>query len=348
MKIVIQRNGQFHGPYPISLIDDYLKSGRVFLNDLARNEDEASAPWSTLDQLLSQSGSNAWNLLSWKEALRHFRTVFDLGLLFPCQEIRSLQWLSDRKLLYLAAVGLTPATLLAISSGGSMSYWAVAFYFSTLWTLFFYYLFRTPQVKPAFCLICFFGTGLISIPLLLVFQHFPPIPFFLSLAESETLLLRALGMLLGVGIWEELCKAAVVFWVARRPGIILMPQTTVFYGMISGLGFGIYEGVDYQQNINREQGVDTAYFLNIARLTSLPFLHAVWTGIAGYFIGFAALFAHKRYALWLYAILAPACLHAFYNTFGWSLIGLSSGFLGVILLMTYLTNSKKTQIQLGL
>lgn len=345
---MIQRNGQFHGPYPISLISDYLKSGRVFLNDLARNEDEASAPWSTLDQLLSQSGCSAWNLLSCKESLRNFRTVFDPGLLFPCQEIRSWQWLSDRKLLYLAAVGLTPATLLSISSGGSMSYWAIAFYFSTLWTIFFYYLFRTPQVKPAFCLFCFFGTGLVSIPLLLVFQHFPPIPFFLSLAESETLPLRALGMLLGVGIWEELCKAAVVFWVARRPGIILMPQTTVFYGMISGLGFGIYEGVGYQQHINREQGVDTAYFLNIARLTSLPFLHAVWTGIAGYFIGFAALFAHKRYALWLYAILAPAFLHAFYNTFGWSLIGLFSGFLGVILLMTYLANSKKTQRQLGL
>jgi hypothetical protein len=29
--------------------------------------------------------------------------------------------------------------------------------------------------------------------------------------------------------------------------------------------------------------------LNLIRLTTLPFLHAIWTGITGYFIGFARL-----------------------------------------------------------
>lgn len=86
-----------------------------------------------------------------------------------------------------------------------------------------------------------------------------------------------------------LCKAAILFWLVKRPSQLLIPQTVVFYGMMSGLGFGIYEGVNYQMNLNRTQGIDQAYFLNIARLTSLPFLHAVWSGLVGYFISFAAL-----------------------------------------------------------
>ena len=116
--------------------------------------------------------------------------------------------------------------------------------------------------------------------------------------------------------------------------------------MLSGLGFGIYEGVAYQQTINREQGIDTAYFLNIARLTSLPFLHAMWTGIAGYFISFSALVPSKKYGLWVLAILIPAILHACYNTFGWSILGLGTGLLSVVLLMTYLSNCNQMQKQL--
>jgi RsiW-degrading membrane proteinase PrsW (M82 family) len=167
------------------------------------------------------------------------------------------------------------------------------------------------------------------------------------LASSSNFLSRALGMFFAVGINEEICKAAIIFWLVKRPGSILAPQTVVFYGMISGLGFGIYEGVSYQQTINREQGVDAAYFLNIARLTSLPFLHAIWTGIAAYFISFSALVPKKKYGLWILAIVTPATLHAIYNTFGWNIIGLGSGLLGVVLLMSYLSNCNQMHQHLG-
>lgn len=154
-------------------------------------------------------------------------------------------------------------------------------------------------------------------------------------------------MFFAVGINEEVCKAAIIFWLVKRPGSILSPQTVVFYGMISGLGFGIYEGVSYQQTINRAQGVDAAYFLNVARLTSLPFLHAIWTGIAAYFIAFSALVPNKRHGLWILAIAFPAALHATYNTFGWNIIGLGSGLFSVILLMTYLSSCNQMHLHLG-
>ena len=224
-----------------------------------------------------------------------------------------------------------------------MAYWAIAFYFSALWALFFYYLFKTPQVRAPICFLCFFFTGIISIPVLLVIQNILPWSVLYGMIESPNFIARALGMFFGVGLNEELCKAAIIFWIATRPGSILMPQTVVFYGMLSGLGFGIYEGVAYQQSVNREMEIDMAYCLNLARLTSLPFLHAMWTGIASYFIAFAALQPHRKYGLWVMAICIPAGLHATYNLYGWNILGLGSGLLGVILLMTYLSNCQHMQ-----
>lgn len=55
----------------------------------------------------------------------------------------------------------------------------------------------------------------------------------------------------------------------------------------------------------------------------------------------------KRFALWIIAISIPVVLHAVYNTFGWSLIGLGAGLLSVILLMTYLSNCNQMHQNLG-
>jgi RsiW-degrading membrane proteinase PrsW (M82 family) len=344
VKILVQRGGQTFGPYTEQLAAQYLAAGTLLPQDLARDDASAGSQWVPLKTLLAKSSAASKVSLSslMSQTMLNLKS-FDLQLIFPWKEVTSLHWMQDRKLIYLAAIGLCPAVALAVTGGQSLSYWAIAFYFSSLWALFFYYLFRTKQVETWLCFTCFFVTGVVSIAVLLVLQHLPPWSFFYSMVDSKNFLARVLGMLFGVAINEEICKAAVILWLVRRPGSILMPQTVVFYGMISGLGFGIYEGVNYQQTLNRQQGVDTAYFLNIARLTSLPFLHAVWTGIAAYFIAFAALFPSKRHALWLVAILIPAVLHATYNICGWNIVGLATGLLSVILLMTYLSNCTAMQ-----
>ena len=350
MNILIQRNGQQFGPYPDHVAHSYLATGQLLPQDLAKDASLPSSPWCPLDKLLlltsppPAASFNVFQNIAGK-TLKDLKS-FDLRLILPWKEISSLRWVQDRKLIYLALIGLAPAIVIAISGGAFLGYWAIAFYFSALWAIFFYYLFKTPQVKTPFCFICFFFTGIIAISVLLVIQRIPPWTLLYSLADSKDLLLRSLGFFFGVGINEELCKAAIIFWLVKRPGNILIPQTVVFYAMLSGLGFGIYEGVAYQQTINRAQGIDTAYFLNIARLTSLPFLHAMWTGIAGYFISFSALYPAKKYGLWVLAILIPASLHAIYDIFGWNILGLGTGLLSVILLVTYLSNCKQMQTQL--
>jgi len=345
MRIIVQRNGQRYGPYSEQTALQYMNQGQLFPHDLAQDDSAGSVShWVPLEKLLGSPGASGPGFVG--QTLTGLKS-FDLRMIFPWKEITSLRWIRDRKLINLAAIGLAPAVALAIAPGANIAYWAIALYFSSIWALFFYYLFRTPEVAARLCFVCFFFTGIISIAVLLVLQNIPPWSLLYPLTESPSFITRALGMFFAVGISEEVCKAAIVFLIVSRPGTFLAPQTVVFYGMISGLGFGIYEGVSYQQNINREQGVDAAYFLNIARLTSLPFLHAVWTGISAYFISFSVLVPKKRFALWIVAICIPAALHAAYNTFGWSLIGLGTGLLSVILLMTYLSNCNQMHQHLG-
>ena len=345
MRLHIVRGGQEYGPYPVSDVQRFLADGSVFPHDEARKEGDPPGMRAPLAQVLQDAGigyratrkGNPFRL-----ALEDLKSL-ELKLILPWREIASARWFKDRRLLYLAGIGLVPAFALALTRDVTAGYWAVALYFSGLWALFFYYLFKTKQVQLKYCFLCFFFTGMVSITALLLLQRIPPWSGLYALAQSDFLPSRFLGMFLGVGIHEELCKAAILFWLVRRPNKNLIPQTVVFYAMISGLGFGIYEGVAYQQTVNREQGVDMAYLLNIARLTSLPFLHAIWTGLAGYFISFAALYPRRRYGLWALAIAVPAVFHATYNTFGWGLMGLGSALLSVVLLMTYLSTCVQMQ-----
>lgn len=349
MRIIVSRNNQEFGPYSLQAVQQYLAQGSLLPHDLGR---DASAPGSVpvpLSQLLSAqgvSGATPGAGNPFKQTYENLRS-FDPKLLFPWGTISSLGWFKDRRLVYLAVIGLGPAVALAIAPAAWVGYWALALYFSVIWALFFYYLFKTPEMIPKTCVQAFLITGFVSIPVLLLLQRVPPWAIFYGWAESPSVIPRFFGMFFGVGLSEEVCKAAFVFWLVRRPGVLLLPQTVVFYAMISGLGFGICEGVAYQMTLNRKQGVDEAYFLNIARLTSLPFIHAIWAGIAGYFISFAVINPRKRYGLWVLAICVPALFHALYNTFGWGLVGLGSALLSVVLLSTYLASVQQMQQQLA-
>jgi protease PrsW len=265
-------------------------------------------------------------------------------LLMPFEKLRDLHWLENRKMLAIAAIGLLPLIIISIFGGrGDLrsAYWAIAFYFSALWGMFFYYVFPAPGVRLATSVGCFFGTGFFSISLLLLIYQIPPLNLVSQLAMTPNLFVSMVTFIFGVGLPEETCKALALFIVAVRLGPV-PPQTMLFYGLMSGLGFGIYEGVGYQmgRNIAFSSGSGEYYYLlNLMRLTSLPFLHSIWTGIAGYFIGFATQFPDRRYGLWIVAIGLPALFHGLYNAFSGSLLGFAFAILSVLTLYLYLAKS---------
>ena len=263
-------------------------------------------------------------------------------LLLPWQEFTSGRWLKQRRALAIAFVGLIPLAIIALKGATEhvqQAYWAVALYFSVLWAVFFYYSFPTQDVSKKDAVFCFLGSALSGTLLLSLIYRLTPVQLFLPWIRSDSIPQMWVGFVGAVGLAEELSKALILVLMFRQRER-LSPQMMMFYGLMAGLGFGIYEGVSYQFQWNwRAQSLGGYYLLNVLRLTSLPFLHAVWTGIAGYFIGVARLHPERKAGLWFVAIGLPALLHGTYNTFSGNLLGLLVALFSVLTLNLYLSRN---------
>lgn len=270
---------------------------------------------------------------------------FGAGLLLPKSAFSFKTFKNDKRLLLMSIVGLGPAFVIKFTGATYLTFYAIALYFSMIWGLFFFYVFKTDQVKTRTTVIIFFATQVIIFILVDVLRFTEINPLY-QLTKSRFFLNRVVGFVFGVGVFEELIKAIPLFYLAARSKEPQQPQTIVFYGLISGIGFGVFEGVMYQITVNSKLGYNESFFMNIARLTSLPFLHAIWAGIAGYFISMSFLFPKNRQSLWVLSIAIPAVIHGLYDVLGWSIPGLAICFIGVGLLVIYLQRAKDFQNKL--
>lgn len=341
MNYFIHRNNQQFGPYTAEALKSYVEDGKILMSDQASTE--FSPNRKTVRELLQEARlpvhiKNQGNIA---EQIRNIGRE----LIIPDMPFIRNDLVRDRKLIYLASIGLAPAFLITFTFGTYLTFYAIALYFSVIWGIFFYYMFRTRQVTTRNTIILFFLTQLTAL-VLTSLQRLPPLNILYALTESRSILLRLSGFTLGVGVLEETIKALPLLILIRRAREPLVPQTMVFYGLVSGIGFGVLEGVLYQTTTNTTLAYNDAFFMNIARLTSLPFLHAVWCGIAGYFISFAHIFPKYRRSLYLLAIGIPALLHGLYDTLGWNLPGLASTLISVLLLIYYLKRSSDYQAKL--
>lgn len=324
-KISVIRNGKSFGPYTPQQVVNYVQQNKLLLNDLAFLDNDPQTY--TLQSILSKLGLRV-------QATSPLASIKKIGIdfLFPWASISNMGWRKDPRFLVLAAAGLLPLAL-SIFATSSLVYIGLAVYASMLWGLFFFSQFKTDQVQAKVC-IKTMGISCLFIFALLVLNSL--IPHHRNThVHSNGFFIQFVTMFLVAGIPEEICKVAPIFFMLRRPGTILKPQTVVFYGLLSGLTFGLYEGVLYQMGVNKHMDADTAYYLNILRLTSLPFLHATWCGISSYFIAFSAILPSHRYGLYIIAIIVPALLHALYNSLG--IFSILPAFISVLLLMLYLS-----------
>jgi protease PrsW len=121
---------------------------------------------------------------------------------------------------------------------------------------------------------------------------------------------------------------------------------------MSGLAFGVSEAVTYSlgyanQAVNGiyNQGADVEGNFIISeflRLISLPFLHAMFSAVAGYFVGLAIVSPSRRAALALTGLGIAAVVHGLYDTTsGWSSwISLAVAAVAVLLFVGYLSNAE--------
>jgi RsiW-degrading membrane proteinase PrsW (M82 family) len=124
------------------------------------------------------------------------------------------------------------------------------------------------------------------------------------------------GFTAGVGVCEELTKAlpVLVFFLSLRS---MDWRRACLWGLASGVGFGVAEGVDYSRHYYNGLATGEIY---VVRFVSCVALHAVWASSAAIVLaehqdalrgarspgGIAAVLAR--------ALAAPAILHGFYDT----------------------------------
>lgn len=339
--IFVIRNSQRFGPYSEQTLLAYVNQGQVLMQDKAvadNDTDEHTVGFYLKRARLTANVEHKGNILS---QLKHIGSE----LIFPKTAMFSKHFISDQRFLILALVGLLPMVIMNIPLGGFFLFYEVSLYFSIIWGLFFYASFKTQQVVLSTTVTVFFLTqicvfiawDLLGLPNLNPFYYFVNSPFPINI----------IGFTFGVGFTEELAKMLPLIIILRRAKEPLIPQTMVFYGLMSGIAFGVYEGVQYQMTVNAQQAYDVSFFLNIARLTSLPFLHACWCGIAGYFLSFAHLYPKYRMGLYALAIIVPSIIHGVYDSVAnyWG-VHLVIVVIGLMILMVYLKQSVNYQSKL--
>lgn len=150
----IMKEDTILGPFEIDQIVEFVRAGLILKRDYAY---DISYPDSfrTVDFFLKQHGKSVsvehkGNILS---------QIQEIGqdLILPSKTFSKEPWRTDRKLFVLALVGLGLSVILSIAPfmNAFGIFYIVALYFSLIWGLFFYYLFRTDQVKLSLTILLF-------------------------------------------------------------------------------------------------------------------------------------------------------------------------------------------------
>lgn len=353
----IMKEDAILGPFDIDQIGEFVRAGLILKRDYAYDVQYPDS-FRTVEFFMKRHGKTV--------CVEHKGNVFsqiqELGqeLILPSKTFSKEPWRTDRKLFVLALVGLGLSVILSIAPFMNVFgiFYVVALYFSIIWGLFFYYLFKTEQVNLKTTAAIFFGTQgviLIAYNILGIGAYNP----FEGLYENDNNIIALISCILGIGCVEEIVKLIPVMLVLHFSKNVLKPQTVVFYGLMSGIAFGVFEGVEYQMGPNFQMLLENdvadayvySYLSNIARLTSLPFLHAVWCGIGSYFLAFAYLYPRYRKSLYLLAILIPATIHGLYDYLCFnvpiSLVTIPVVIVGVVLLMVYLSIGRNFHLKLN-
>lgn len=214
-------------------------------------------------------------------------------------------------------------------------------YCALAWAGYFYYFIgkRSVDFRTGIAITLF--TAFIGIHLVTILWKMPPFSLIRGYTDTGADIVKMLiGFTLGTGIIEELTKAVPVLIIAYGMGKLEKPMDGIFYGFMSGLGFGIAEGVLY---ITASLGNPVAVLL---RITSLPFMHALWAGIIGYFIGLAQVNKERGTALVVIGFTVSVVSHGAYDAFG-GVISLGIAVFSWLLFSAYIDRSQHMVAELA-
>lgn len=343
MEYGIIKGTELLGPFTISSIKEFVEEGLILEQDVAFDYNDADNTF-TISDLMASLGIEYY-ISSGGSATTQFKNIGS-ELLFPFSwaNLEALKNNTKVKLLILVGLSLSLLLIVAPFLPDYAIFYLVSLYFSTIWGIFFLFIFKSNDVSFKDVAKVFFCTQFLMVVYGLLGADLVPRSFL----QSENILVSAISCILGIGVFEETIKLVPLYFVLKKYSSINV-VSIVFLGMMSGISFGVCEGIQYQMGPNFQLLLDTpiengyvvSFLLNIARLTSLPFLHAIWCGIGSHFLALSSVYKRYRKALILTAIIIPSVLHGLYD---WScfhdieLLTIPILFVGVFLLITYLNN----------
>ena len=228
-----------------------------------------------------------------------------------------------------------------------------AIYFALMWGTVLYLFIRPERIGVVDVLRVGLFTLFSGLALLSFYQQLPWVQALYRAAHGDALVSRLIGFVLGVGVAEESVKLLPILWIflyRKEPGTL---REVTFLACVSGFAFGIAEAalysVGYAVSLTRGQlGFEQFVVVQYARLITLPLLHAVFTGIAGYFVGLALTHAALSRALCAGGLVIAALLHGAYNTFSSGAVGLAVAIVTVLMFVGYVRNTDAIQAELSL
>ncbi|HVE39590.1 MAG TPA: PrsW family glutamic-type intramembrane protease [Planctomycetota bacterium] len=125
-----------------------------------------------------------------------------------------------------------------------------------------------------------------------------------------------LGFTLGVGLMEEFFKALPLYWHFKRSGSLDV-RGAVVWGLATGIGFGVSEGISYCSSFYNGVSGGGMY---VVRFSSCVALHAAWSATAAILIWKRreSLLGLERWYHWILPVFATLwismILHGFYDT----------------------------------
>lgn len=232
--------------------------------------------------------------------------------------------------------------------------WALGVYFALVWGWVVFSIARPPCVHVHYIVGIGLFTAIIGIPVDLIVQRLPIISTLYSATDYGGVG-SLFGFVFGVGVLEETVKLLPILYLAYKIRVLTTPRETAFYAAMSGLAFGVAEAVSYSLGyadqtvvglMNGTSGEGSYLVSEFLRLISLPFLHCVFTGAAGYFVGLGLVSPKRRVPLVITGLALAALLHGFYDTLSSTWLALVPAAAAVLIFVGYLSNAEALSQQL--
>jgi len=243
-------------------------------------------------------------------------------------------WRQGLRLLVIAYALLPLVFLALVASSGNLTTpgWAYSLYVAPLWGVAFWLLIRPPEPYGRQELLI--GLGIVI--WVMIWMN------VVTINVNSVLNPKSLSGALLVGFNEEITKALPILVAAllllRLRGVKLDVRMWMFLGTIAGLTFGVREASQYTTiAIEHIAAAAVVHSANAAVIGALSFAyrvfvdgfqHAIWAGVAAFFIGIAVNYPRRRVQLIIFGVTIAAVLHALND---WYLSNFSSPWPWIVL-----------------